>query len=151
MCHPCTNEVGADWRTRHPERAAATQKGVNNKRFVLRRTDPSYRAVLMWRSARTRAERKGIPFDLTLERVERAVVKGVCEVTGLRFDLDLPNARAHALSPTIDRVDSALGYVMHNVQITCWLYNRAKADGTHEDVMMLVRALGVRPALTLVA
>lgn len=105
----------------------------------------------MWRAARTRAERKSIPFDLTLERVERAVVGGVCEVTGLRFVLDLPKARAHAYSPTIDRVDSDGGYTMDNVQITCWLYNRAKADGSHEEVLTLVHALLARPKLALVA
>lgn len=95
----------------------------------------------MWKSAKERARVKGFEFSMTRERVVEGVVNGFCEVTHLPFTLALPEGRVQALSPTIDRVDNDRGYTDDNVQIVCWVYNRAKADGTHADVMMMVRAL----------
>jgi hypothetical protein len=41
-------------------------------------------------------------------------------------------------------VGDQAGYTANNVQIVVWLYNRAKGDGTHEDVMQLVEALSAQ-------
>jgi hypothetical protein len=45
------------------------------------------------------------------------------------------------LSPSLDRIDPRFGYVAGNVHVVVWVYNRAKGDGTHEDVLMLMEAL----------
>ena len=122
----------------------AAQKRFEVKRARLRRTDPAYRAYLMWKAARERARIKGLEFSLTQERVRSGVVHGACEATGMQFTLDLPDGRVQALSPTIDRIDNAKGYTDDNAAVVCWIYNRAKADGTHAEVMMLVEALAPR-------
>jgi hypothetical protein len=107
-----------------------------------RRGDPAKRAVTMWRGARDRARAKGLEFSISQERVLAALQRGVCEVTGLQFEL---RAGGHfdrsPLGPTIDRIDSKHGYTEHNVQIVCWIYNLAKSNWTHEDVMLMVEAL----------
>jgi hypothetical protein len=106
-----------------------------------RRNDPLFRAYELWKSARDRASRRGIEFSLSREKVEHAVVAGICEVTGLAFDLSLKNKAQGSLSPSIDRRDPHQGYTDGNCQIVCWLYNRAKGDGSHAEVMLLVEAL----------
>lgn len=106
-----------------------------------RRSDPKFKAYEIWKQAKDRATMRGIEFSLSRERVERAVLVGRCEVTGLRFSFEITGKRMSPLSPSIDRINPNRGYVVGNVQIVCWLYNRAKGDGAHEDVMMLVEAL----------
>lgn len=41
----------------------------------------------------------------------------------------------------MDRKVPQKGYTPENVQMVVWIYNAAKWTGTHEDVMVLVRAL----------
>ena len=107
-----------------------------------RRNNPLFRAYDMWKGAKERAARKGLEFSLSRKFVESRVLYGFCEVTGLQFDLQLKNKRMGSLSPSLDRKDPNLGYTEANTQVVCWLYNRAKADGPHSDVMLLVEALG---------
>jgi hypothetical protein len=91
-----------------------------------------------------------LPFSLSKERVIEAVVSGHCSATGLKFDT---SAKWGPLTPSIDRIVGSLGYTDENSQVVCWLYNRAKGDGTHADVMVLVKALAapLPPRLSLVA
>jgi hypothetical protein len=113
----------------------------NEQIKVRRRTDPKFLAYAMWNGARGRAKRLGIEFTLSRELVERGVLSGKCEVTGLEFDHSLRNKRTGPFAPSIDRKNPKVGYTDDNCQIVCWLYNRAKGDGNHAEVMMLVEAL----------
>lgn len=120
------------------------RKAYNEQLAVKRRTIPEVRAYELWKSAKDRASRRGIIFKLTRERVVLAVVRGFCEVTGLRFDLDGARGEQRALSPSVDRRHPKEGYTDDNCQITCWLYNRAKGNGSHEDVLLLAEALNAK-------
>lgn len=68
---------------------------------------------------------------------------GVCEVTGIPFDLDPPgeNSFRSRFTPSIDRIDPRLGYVTSNVQFVVDAYNSAKGQGTHDEVLRLARAI----------
>ena len=88
-------------------------------------------------SLRARAEKKGIDFDLTPDWIEAKMAYEFCEATGVRF-------RGKGNDPfgrTIDRKDSSKGYTKANCWVACWMYNRAKMDNTHEDVMEMVAAM----------
>jgi len=113
----------------------------NAKISKRRRTDAMFRAYELWNGARDRARRRDIEFTVPRAFVERALVIGRCQVTNLQFDLALKSKRCGALSPSLDRIDQQKGYTEDNTQVVCWIYNRAKGDGTHEDVMMLMEAL----------
>jgi hypothetical protein len=41
-------------------------------------------------------------------------------------------------SPSIDRLDSSLGYVKGNVKIICWRANRVKSDATVEELRAIL-------------
>lgn len=88
-------------------------------------------------SLRARAEKKGIDFDLTPDWIEAKMAYEFCEATGIRF-------RGKGNEPfgrTIDRKDSSKGYTKANCWVACWMYNRAKMDNTHDDVMEMVAAM----------
>ena len=107
-----------------------------------RRGDPVKRAVTMWRGARDRALARGLEFTITQERVLYALNLGFCEVTGLQFELRSGgHFDRNALGPTIDRIDSKRGYTEDNVQIVCLIYNLAKSNWNHDEVMLMVEAL----------
>lgn len=129
----------------HSRRSLAARKKRNvaylEQIRVRRISEPLFRAYELWNGAKGRAKARGIEFSLPRQDVERWVVAGVCQVTGLKFDLALKGKRMAALSPSLDRKNPRLGYVPGNVRLVCWIYNRAKGDGTDADVMLLVEAM----------
>ena len=106
-----------------------------------RQVDPMFRAYELWHGAKSRAASRGVPFDLSRSFVEDSLRTGHCAVTGLRFDLVLKDKRMGSFSPSIDRINPLVGYTDSNCQVVCWLYNRAKGDGSHSDVLVLAEAL----------
>ena len=82
------------------------------------------RVYRMLIAAHSRAMRQGIPYDLdahTFELEER-LKRGVCEMTGMKWDFETPYAfNVPALYP----VDVALGMVYSNIRIICWGMNVA--------------------------
>jgi hypothetical protein len=129
----------------HSQRSLAARKKRNVSYLAQirqrRTSEPLFRAYLLWHGARGRAKSRGVEFALERSDVERWVLAGVCQATGLKFDLALKRKRMGPLSPSLDRKDPRLGYVPGNVRLVCWLYNRAKGDGTDADVMLLVEAM----------
>ncbi|WP_431290409.1 hypothetical protein [Burkholderia cepacia] len=143
---------GSAWRQYCSKCHCATSYRARNRRRLeynaqiaaRRKSDPLFKAYEIWKSAKDRASRKGIEFTLSREKVERAVVGGICEVTGIKFDMSVKNKNQSSFSPSVDKIDPRKGYTDENCQIVCWLYNRAKGDGTHAEVMLLVEALNAR-------
>lgn len=80
----------------------------------------------MLATAKFRAKRKGLPFNLTAEFLERVCALGVCAYC------EVPVVHGgkgrHADSGELDRVDPALGYVKGNVVVACHSCNQYKSD-----------------------
>ena len=91
----------------------------------------------MWNNARQRAKVKDIEFSLPMEWVETRLQIGICETTGLPFDYSFNRL----WSPSIDKINPHGGYTPDNCQMTLFIYNSAKLQGTHEDVVKFARAL----------
>ena len=65
-----------------------------------------------------------------------------CPVLGIELSYNgFPGAKPgwsrRDSSPSIDRVDSRLGYTPENIQIISWRANRIKNDGTPEELRLL--------------
>ena len=133
-CSPC-----------HSATSYASRKRTDKKHLAkvqqAQREKPSNRAYTLWTSAKKRAKARNIEFSISREDVAAWLASGVCQVTGLPFDLKLGTKRQEPLAPSLDRINPKLGYVAGNVQCVCWLYNRAKGDGTHDELMILATAL----------
>lgn len=90
-------------------------------------------------AAKIRAKHLDLPFDLTNEWAAERLHAGVCEITGIAFELHY--GFRGQFSPSIDRCEPSLGYTEQNSRLVVWIYNAAKGIGTHEDVLRLARSL----------
>ena len=104
------------------------------------------RAQRLYGNAHKRAKAQGWPApDFSSTWLEEKILAGVCEVTGIAFDLTThTSASVHAKNPwvpSIDRIDSSKPYLRDNVQVVVYMYNVCKAEFAHEDVVKFCRAV----------
>lgn len=102
---------------------------------------PSRQPYRLWNNARQRARKSGLPFTISLDWVQQRFREGRCSVTGIEFDLSFGKAHARPFGPSLDQIKPGAGYTEENTQVVVWIYNAAKTNGEHEDVMRLARAL----------
>ncbi len=123
------------------------------KRYAGSRADPKFRARRLVATARYRAKRDSLPFDIDEEWMEETLKKQdyACAVTGLPFifaaarEASTKAASPWAMSP--DRIIPELGYTRKNTQIVCYMYNTAKGEFKGSDVEHMAHALIHRKGL----
>lgn len=81
----------------------------------------------IWARAKSRARRKGLPFNIVVEDI---VIPEVCPVLGTPMEV-----------PSIDQHDPGKGYVTGNVVIMSNRANTLKNNGTLEEFECLVKYL----------
>lgn len=86
----------------------------------------------MWQSARRRARIHGIPFTLVPSDVS---IPTTCPVLGI--PLNRNNRGAQDSSPSLDRIEPALGYVPGNTLVVSWRANRLKGSSSPADLSLL--------------
>jgi hypothetical protein len=92
----------------------------------------------MLRAAAHRAKTKGLEFSLELQDI---VIPELCPVLGLPLFRGNGSGGMCQNSPTLDRINPALGYVKSNVEVVSWRANRIKSDATLEELESIVRHL----------
>jgi hypothetical protein len=92
-------------------------------------------------SARNNAKRLGKEFSLDAEWVLRRLDKGVCEVTGIRFELGGEEGSRSPWAPSLDRQDPAKGYTPDNVKVVVLILNVARNNWGDEPLKLLVHVL----------
>lgn len=106
---------------------------------------PNYRAGVLCRCAKKRAKHIGVRYDLTQSEIAEIIKRGVCERTGIPFQLNGVGAKPGRSwcpwSPSLDRINSNAGYTKENVQVVVWLYNLAKGPHTDGELLELARAI----------
>lgn len=108
---------------------------------------PAGRAVKLLSAARARAKQYGWIFDITRDYVNDKIVAGICDRTGLVFDLARrTNTLRNPFAPSLDRISSADGYTKENVQIVCDMYNSGKGENTDLDFIAMCCAVAERHA-----
>jgi hypothetical protein len=90
------------------------------RRKEKRQRDPLAELVLM---ARHRAKKSGLAFDLVPQDL---VMPEICPVLGI--PIVCGGAKLTANSPTLDRINPALGYVQGNCIVISWRANKLKSD-----------------------
>ena len=75
--------------------------------------------------------------DLTEAWIRERIECG-CAVTGAPFSF---GSSRHPWQPSLDRIDCSEGYTKDNVQVVCLIYNLAKNQYTHADVLRLAALL----------
>ena len=137
-CKDCENEKGKVAKLKRREYYLTQERQRQHKK----RQTPEGRAYGLWNNAKGRAKEKGWEFTIKLEAIEKVLSDGVCQVSGIPFDLSSEGYKqSMPFAPSLDRRDSSKGYTAENVQVVCWIYNMAKQAWGHEDVMVMARAL----------
>jgi hypothetical protein len=92
----------------------------------------------MWYTAKTRATKLGVPFEITPKDI-RAVwpENNVCPVLRIQMEhnFDKQNGCCSKLSPTLDRIKPELGYVKGNIVVMSLRANQIKNDETDPQVL----------------
>ena len=93
----------------------------------------------MFMHAKNRARRAGTPFEITFSEVK---VPAVCPLLGI--PLEWATGRYAAGTPSLDRINPALGYVPGNVWVVSWRANAIKRDATLAELASIVRGLSAK-------
>lgn len=91
------------------------------------------KCVQLCASAKQRAKKRGLAFDLTSSFLEELWNKqgGKCALTGIPFKLD--EDKANGYGPSLDKIDPKGGYTQDNVQWLLGLVNTMKSDHSMEE------------------
>lgn len=89
-------------------------------------------------TSRRRALKAGISFSISIDWLEKKLIVGACEITGISL---VYGRGRNIFGPSLDQKIPGEGYTEENTQLVCWAYNAAKGFGTHEDVVKLAKAI----------
>lgn len=96
-------------------------------------------------NAKARAAKAELPFSLSREWLAEKLAAGVCELSGLPIERkprsEALGSRTHPFAPSLDRIIPALGYVEHNVRLTCFVVNQARSDYGDAVLKQVARAI----------
>lgn len=144
-CRPCENERKTEYARKNRIKLAEYRR-ANKERFSENRKRKYYSQLedeheklkrnyrrnietVLLNSARNRARKKGVPFDLQKEDV---IVPAICPVLGIKIEVG--NGNSHANSPSIDRIVPEKGYVRGNVIVVSHRANTIKNDASIEEL-----------------
>lgn len=92
-----------------------------------------------YKSAKARAKKKEVPFNLTIEYV-MSIMPDICPVFGTEFKYS-GNKVSGDTSPSLDRIVPALGYVEGNVKVISVKANNIKNKYCSEDIFTVAQWL----------
>lgn len=101
-------------------------------------------ASRLWLGAKQRAKEKGLDITITTDWVVEKLQPLYCEATGVELTLTHDDSRDSYRTwnrPSLDRIDSTLGYTPENTRVVSVMYNTAKADYTDQQMYELAQAI----------
>ncbi len=122
------NEKARHFRNRDEILAKGrARRAKNPEKYRQMQREHKNRNPGMWRlySVRTRCKRDGIIFDLDVQWFTDRLRAGVCEMSGIAFDL---TGKRTPNSPSVDRKDPKGPYTKENCRLILWWLNRAMVD-----------------------
>ncbi len=136
-CHNIRNErekeskrKGAEkYRKKYPEKI----KNKNQKKYKRKYYSDNPLQILNYRlqSCKKRAKDKKLQFELDLEFLNDLYSKqsGRCALTNIIFDFVFDEKFSkRPFSPSVDRIDSKIGYIKSNVRLVCGAVNYALSE-----------------------
>jgi hypothetical protein len=115
-------------------RANNYEKWVTRRRAATLKYRIAHPEKIMWVSARSRARKHKLPFDITPNDI---FVPAVCPVLGIV--LQRGKGRFAPNSPSLDRFIPEKGYVRGNIVVISCQANLIKTNSTPEQVMQVAR------------
>jgi hypothetical protein len=137
ICKNCEQPFTRIVRAAQTYCSAACRKSYWNKvTFASGRTSEKHNErpdKMMLRSAKHRAKKKGLPFNIDLSDI---VIPKVCPVLGIELKANAGNGGVSRGSPSLDRIIPSLGYVKGNVQVISNATNLLKGDSTSDEMLL---------------
>lgn len=123
------------YEAKHPERVKAAKKAYKATLRTIRRH------IHMCDTSRIRAAHCGVPHSLTKDWYAERLAAGVCELSGIRFDMI---GIRTPFSPSTDRIDAEGPYSPENCRVIIWWLNRALSDNGLELAVDIFRKVIAR-------
>lgn len=125
-------------RERYPAEAEAKHaKYVANAEVYRKYARDRYHATkhaklanTIWHTARQRARKKKIPFEIVVTDI---TIPPVCPI--LKTPMEINLGRVGRNSPTLDRIRPHDGYIRGNIIVVSMLANAIKCDATPEQIL----------------
>lgn len=108
------------------------------KKTYQRSVRNSRRGMALTFDARRRAKARGLPFDLDWRDIQSRIDRGVCEVTGIPFDLTGHRAWN---APSLDQTKASEGYAKSNTRVVLYAVNMMAGTWGLERALMVADAI----------
>lgn len=136
VCHECRRkDYKENSKTRELSIKRAKDYYEKNKEKVLINRKKRYREDLrkvMYKSAKDRAKRDGLPFDIEIEDI---VIPEKCPVFGIKLEVGDNYNKMN--SPSLDKIIPEKGYVKGNIIVVSVKANTMKSNATIEEMKRL--------------
>lgn len=103
----------------------------NKRTRQLRKQNPQH---YLWKKAKDRAKRQGVPFNIKPEDI---VIPEICPVLGI--PLEPADGYPTDNSPSLDKIVPELGYVRGNIAVISRRANHLKGNGSLGEMRAIVR------------
>ncbi len=107
-------------------------------------TDMEFRARELLRAVGKKCRRLGLVMDLDQEWLAVKLRAGVCELSGVTFNMDVRSRKANVRTPSIDRIKAGSGYTKDNCRVVAFGVNSALQAWGLEAFMELAEGLVAR-------
>lgn len=101
----------------------------------INRLDSYSREWRMWYQAKKRAQKLGLPFNITVDDI---VIPETCPILGITLDKDFSDTTRQS-SPSLDKIIPKVGYVRGNIAVISLRANSMKRDMTIDILNSLRR------------
>jgi hypothetical protein len=129
---------------KHAEKFRADSKAYRRTNLTLVRSkERNYYIenpeILLFKCAKQRARKEGLPFTITAEDIRCLIpVDGLCPITRVPFKRGV--GKVGQQSMTLDKIDPAKGYVPGNVAVISHLANTIKQNCTDPQIFLRLAA-----------
>jgi hypothetical protein len=126
------------WVSRQAPEYFARKKAYGLQRMKQwRKRDPiGFKLDVMFRAAKKRAAVKGLAFSLQAADLKYT---SICPVLGIPLDWNSTIAKGD--SPSLDRINPALGYIPSNTWVISLKANTIKSNATPSELQKVARAV----------
>ncbi len=124
ICAGCNAARMREWERDHPGET------LEQKRAVAERFRVAHPEKVLWDSARQRARKEAIPFEIKPEDI---FIPPCCPVLGIPLQRRVGRGGGDA-SPSLDRIVPEKGYVLGNIAVISNKANRIKSNATSEEL-----------------
>ena len=100
-------------------------------------------AVTVSKTRYAAREQRGLNFDIDHDYVMKLLEKqnGKCALTGwtMEFTRSGVKGEGNPYGCTMDRINSDLGYIKGNIQLTCWWPNKVKSNMSNREFIRMCK------------